>query len=241
MHKYIFFALFSLVMHPLFSQSFSSSQSTTSYAQPSLNLKDAFGRILPASGAGISGTPYVFDQFGLGKVTLNNGVEFEDSSLNYSYFDHNLYFTKGNQLFLVNYQAKSFILNGVDKENNKVTKQFMSAFPSIETNTSSTFYEILANASVFQFLKHAQNRIKEATVFSGPPTKEYVLDNSYYIYDKVDKKMLSIGNVLSLKSIKKTLPNYAAQIDAIINSNKLNLKKEEDMIQLMQQLKTSSN
>ena len=29
--------------------------------------------------------------------------------------------------------------------------------------------------------------------------------------------------------------------DAYMNANKLNLKKEEDMIQLLQQLKTSSN
>jgi hypothetical protein len=122
-------------MHPLFSQSFSSSQSTTSYAQPSLNLTDAFGRLIPASGAGVSGTPYVFDQFGLGKGIFINGVEFEESDLNYSYFDHNLYFTKGNQLYKVNYPIKSFILNGVDKDYNKVSKEFLSLFPSIDNNS----------------------------------------------------------------------------------------------------------
>jgi hypothetical protein len=53
--------------------------------------------------------------------------------------------------------------------------------------------------------------------------------------------MLAMGSALSLKSVKKTLPNYAAQIDAYMNANKLNLKKEEDMIQLLQQLKASSN
>jgi hypothetical protein len=222
-------------MHPLFSQTISS------FALPSLNLTDAFGRLIPANGAGISGTPYVFDQFGLGKVTLINGVEFDDSSLNYSYLDNNLYFTKGNQLFLVNYQAKSFILNGLDKENKKVTKQFMSSFPSIETNTPNTYYEILANVELFQLLKLSKNIIKETAVFSGPPIKEYVLEHLFYIYDKVDKKMLPMGSSLSLKAIKKALPNYVAQMDAFLNKNKLNLKQEEDMIQLLQQLKTAAN
>jgi hypothetical protein len=50
-----------------------------------------------------------------------------------------------------------------------------------------------------------------------------------------------LGSSHSLKSVKKTLPNYAAQIDAYLNANKLNLKKEADMVQLLQQLKASSN
>ena len=222
-------------MQPLFSQT------TSSYALPSLNLTDGFGRLIPASGAGVSGTPYVFDQFGLGKGTFINGVEFEEPSFNYSYFDHNLYFTKGNQLYLVNYQLKSFVLNGIDKDDNKVSKEFMSLYPSIDNNTTTTFYEMRSNGNVFQLLKYTSKLIKESTVFSGPPIKEYILEDLFYIYDKAAKKMLSLGGSLSLKAIKKTLPNYATQIDAYLSTNKLNLKKEEDMIQLLRQLKASSN
>ena len=67
------------------------------------------------------------------------------------------------------------------------------------------------------------------------------MDDLYYIYDKVDKKMIVLGSSHSLKALKKVLPNYTSQIDALINTNKLNLKKEDDMIQLLQQLKASSN
>ena len=218
-------------MQPLFSQT------TSSYALPSLNLTDGFGRLIPASGAGVSGTPYVFDQFGLGKGTFINGVEFEEPSFNYSYFDHNLYFTKGNQLYLVNYQLKSFVLNGIDKDDNKVSKEFMSLYPSIDNNTTTTFYEMRSNGNVFQLLKYTSKLIKESTVFSGPPIKEYILEDLFYIYDKADKKMLPLGGTLSLKALKNMLPNYAAQIDALTNANKLNLKKEDDLIQLIQQLK----
>jgi len=179
----------------------------------------------------------VFDQFGMGKGIFINGVEFEEPNLNYSYYDHNLYFTKDNQLFLINYQLKSFIINGVDKDNNKVSKQFMSLYPSIDNNTTTTFYELRSNGNVFQLLKYTSKLIKESTVFSGPPVKEYALEDLFYIYDKADKKMLPLGGSLSLKALKNMLPNYAAQIDALTNANKLNLKKEDDMIQLIQQLK----
>jgi len=235
MKKYLFIFFFSCTTPSLFAQTI------TGNAIPSVQFADANGRLLPASGAGIQGTPYVFDKFSVGKVVFVNGMESVDSNLNYSYFDHKLYYTQKNGLYVVNQQAKSFVLNSVDKDNNKVSKQFMCLFPSVENNTPATFYEVLGNGDQFLFLKYTHKRIKETVVYGGAPVKEYVMDDLYYIYDKVDKKMLVLGSGHSLKALKKVLPIYATQIDALINTNKLNLKKEDDMIQLLQQLKASSN
>ena len=234
MKKYLFIFLLSCATLPLIAQ-------IPGNAIPSVQFADANGRLLPASGAGIQGTPYVFDKFSLGKIIFVNGMESVDSNLNYSYFDHKLYYTQKNGLYVVNQQAKSFELNSVDKENNKVSKKFMCLFPSIENNTPATFYEVLGNGDQFQFLKYTHKRIKETVVYGGAPVKEYVIDDLYYIYDKVDKKMLALGSSHSLKAVKKVLPNYATQIETLINTNKLNLKKEDDMIQLLQQLKASTN
>ena len=235
MNKDLFIFFFSCVTLPIFAQTM------TGNAIPSVQFADANGRLLPASGAGIQGTPYVFEKFGMGKVIFVNGMESVDSNLNYSYFDHKLYYTQKNGLYVVNQQAKSFELNSFDKENNKVSKKFMCLFPSIENNTPATFYEVLGNGDQFQFLKYTHKRIKESAVYGGPPLKEYVMDDLYYIYDKTDKKMLALGSSHSLKAVKKVLPNYASQIETLINTNKLNLKKEDDMIQLLQQLKASTN
>ena len=231
MNKYLFIFFFSCTTLPMFAQTI------TGNAIPSVQFADANGRLLPASGAGIQGTPYVFEQFGMGKVVFVNGMESVDSNLNYSYFDHKLYYTQKKGLYVVNQQAKSFILNSVDKENNQVSKQFMCLFPSVDDNTPATFYEVLGTNDHFQLLKYTHKRIKETVVYGGAPTKEYVSDDLFYIYDKAAKKMLAMGSALSLKSVKKILPNYAAQIDAYLNTNKLNLKKEADMVQLLQQLK----
>ena len=235
MKKHLFILFLSCSTLSLFAQTI------TGNAIPSVQFADANGRILPASGAGIQGTPYVFDKFSLGKVVFVNGMESVDSNLNYSYFDHKLYYTQKNGLYVVNQQAKSFVLNSVDKDNNKLSKQFMCLFPSVENNTPATFYEVLGNGDQLQLLKYTHKRIKESTVYGGAPTKEYVADDLFYIYDKAAKKMLALGSALSLKAVKKGLPEFTAQIDALLNTNKLNLKKEEDMIQLLQQLKASSN
>jgi len=235
MKKHLFIFFLSCATLPIFAQTM------TGNAIPSVQFADANGRLLPASGAGIQGTPYVFEKFGIGKVIFVSGMESVDSNLNYSYFDHKLYYTQKNGLYVVNQQAKSFVLNSVDKENNKVSKQFMCLFPSVEDNTPATFYEVLGTGDQFQFLKYTHKRIKETVVYGGAPVKEYVMDDLYYIYDKTDKKMLALGSSHSLKAVKKVLPNYSAQIDAYLNANKLNLKKEDVMIHLLQQLKASSN
>ncbi len=184
MKKYLFFLFLSCSTLSLFAQTI------TGNAIPSVQFADANGRLLPASGAGIQGTPYVFDKFSLGKVVFLNGMESVDSNLNYSYFDHKLYYTQKNGLYVVNQQAKSFVLNSVDKDNNKLSKQFMCLFPSVENNKPATFYEVLGNGDQLQLLKYTHKRIKESTVYGGAPTKEYVADDLFYIYDKAAKKWL---------------------------------------------------
>jgi hypothetical protein len=234
MKKYLFILLLSCATLPMFAQ-------ITGNAIQAVQFADANGRILPAGAAGVQGTPYVFEKFGQGKIVFVNGMESVDSNLNYSLADHKLYYTQKNGLYVVNQQAKSFVLNSVDKDSKKVSKQFMCLFPSIENNTPATFYEILGNGDNLQLLKYTSKRIKESAVYGGAPLKEYIADDLFYIYDKAAKKMVALGSALSLKAIKKGLPEFTAQIDALLNTNKLNLKKEEDMIQLLQQLKASSN
>ena len=234
MKKYLYILIFSCATPSLFAQ-------ISGNAVPTVQFADANGRILPAGVAGVQGTPYLFEKFGQGKVFFVNGMESVDSNLNYSLVDHKLYYTQKKGLYVVNQQAKEFTLYSVDKEKNKISKQFMCLFPSVDDNTPATFYEVLGIGDHLQLLKYTSKRIKESAVYGGAPLKEYVMDDLFYIYDKAAKKMLAMGSALSLKSIKKTLPNYATQMDAYLNANKLNLKKEEDMIQLLQQLKASSN
>ena len=234
MKKYLYILIFSCATPSLFAQ-------ISGNAVPTVQFADANGRILPAGVAGVQGTPYLFEKFGQGKVVFVNGMESVDSNLNYSLVDHKLYYTQKKGLYVVNQQAKEFTLYSVDKEKNKISKQFMCLFPSVDDNTPATFYEVLGIGDHLQLLKYTSKRIKESAVYGGAPLKEYVMDDLFYIYDKAAKKMLAMGSALSLKSIKKTLPNYATQMEAYLNANKLNLKKEEDMIQLLQQLKASSN
>ncbi len=199
-----------------------------------IQFTDASGRLLPAGQSGIEGTPYVFEKFTKGKVVFTNAVEATDPNLNYSYFDHKLYFTKDNNLYTVNLPVKDFYLENTEDPNNIITKHFACGFPAVETNTLTSYYEVLGQGKVFQLLKYSHKRVKESNVYGGAPIKEYVMDNSYYVYVVADKKMQSVGSSISFKSLKKALPNEASKLDELAAATKINTKNEDGLGQLIE-------
>jgi len=199
-----------------------------------IQFTDASGRLLPAGQSNIEGTPYVFEKFTKGKVVFTNAVEATDPNLNYSYFDHKLYFTKDNNLYTVNLPVKDFYLENAEDPNHIITKHFACGFPVVESNTLTSYYEVLGQGKVFQLLKYSHKRIKESNVYGGAPIKEYVMDNSYYVYVVADKKMQSVGSSISFKSLKKALPNEASKLDELAAATKINTKNEEGLGQLIE-------
>lgn len=226
--------LFLLVFTFIMSQAMA--QTITGNAVPTVQFSDVNGRIVPMGNNGIQGSPYLFENFGMGILIMSNGMEAIDSNLNYSLFDHKLYFLKNKSMYLVNQPVKSFELNSLDKDNNRLVKIFFSGYPSIENNTANTFYELITEGEMYQLLKYASKYIKESTVYGSAPIKEYTTDHIYCVYDKAAKKMLLVGSTVSLKNLKKTLPEKASQLDQFISSMQLNLKKEADVKRLFEKL-----
>jgi hypothetical protein len=206
----------------------------TGDAIKNIQFTDANGRLLSAGQSGIEGTPYVFEKFSKGKVIFTNGVEATDPNLNYSYFDHKLYFTKDNNLYTVNLPVKDFYLENAEDPNNIITKHFACGFPVVESNTLTSYYEVLGQGKVFQLLKYSHKRIKESNVYGGAPVKEYVMDNTYFVYEVSDKKMLPVGSSISFKNLKKVLPNDATKLDELAAATKINTKNEEGLGQLIE-------
>ena len=211
-------------------------QVITGNAIPSVQFADVNGRIIPAGVNGVQGNQYVFEQFGIGKIIMSNGMEAIDSSLNYSLFDHKLYFIKNKGMYVVNQPVKSFQLKVVDNENNSLINVFSSGYSNVEDNNSTTFYEVIADGPLFQLLKYTSKHIKESTVYGSAPIKEYTTDHVFFVYVVADKKILLVGSILSLKNLKKTLSEKSVQLDQLISTLQLNLKKEEDVKQLFEKL-----
>jgi hypothetical protein len=230
MTKYYFLFAFTFIMGRAMAQTIPGN------AVPTIQFRDVNGRFISAGENGVQGSPYVFAEFGMGKLMMTNGMEAIDSNLNYSLADHKLYFIKNKGMYLVNQPVKYFQLNGVDKDNNNLVKNFASGYPAIENNSPTTFYEVIGENASHHLLKYTKKSIKETTVYGSAPIKEYTTDHMYCVYSIADKKMLLVGSSLTLKNLKKILPEKAAQLDQLNESLKLNLKKEEDAKTLFEKL-----
>lgn len=208
----------------------------TGDAIKNIQFSDAGGRLLPLGQLGVEGTPYAFDKFVIGKIVFDNATEATDSNLNYSYFDHKLYFSKNKGLYLVSAVVKEFYLYGNEDQNSAMTLHFINGFPENESNSVSTFYELVGQGASYQLLRYKHKRIKESNVYGGAPVKEYVNDIDYYLYSVKEKKMISVGNILSFKSLKKALSNEIMKMDEWVLKLKINTKNEQDLVRLIEQL-----
>ncbi len=230
MKKILFVLSFTLIVAPLVAQ-----VTMSGNAVASVQFSDVNGRLIPANGNGVKGSPYVFEKFGMGKVYMADGVEAIDSNLNFSYFDQKLYFLKDNNMYVVNKPFKMFLLNQV-LDNTSVEKYFANGFPAIEQNTLATFYEVIAKGLTVQLLKFRKAVIKESTPYGSAPVKEYSNDDQYYIFDASFKQMQALGGSVTLKKLKTVLPHYASQLDALSTQLRLNLKREADAKLLIEKL-----
>ena len=231
MNKFFLIVLLSFTINPLIAQ-----LSLSGNAVANVQFRDANGRILSTGENSIKGSPYVFEQFGLGKVTMSNGLEAVDSNLNFSFFDHQLYFLKDKGLYFVNQPFNAFSITSKDAENNTIEKLFANGYPSFDQNTAKTFYEIVVKTNNLQLLKYSKAFVKESTPYGSAPIKEYSIDHTYYIYINASKQLSLVGSSTSAKNLKKALPTYAAAIDHQIDQLHLNLKKESDVRMLLEKL-----
>lgn len=231
MNKLFLLVLFTITIQPLFAQ-----LSISGSAVASVQFKDANGRLLSTGENSIKGSPYVFEQFGLGKVTMSNGLEAVDSNLNFSFYDQQLYFLKDKGLYFVNQPFNAFSITSKDAENNTTEKLFANGYPSFDQNTAKTFYEVVVKTNNLQLLKYSKAFVKESTPYGSAPIKEYSIDHTYFIYNPSLKQLSLVGSAISVKNIKKALPIYAASIDTYIDQLHLNLKKEADLKLLLEKL-----
>lgn len=103
------------------------------------------------------------------------------------------------------------------------------------------FYEVLFHGS-FTLLKRHYKRFQEANYKSayatGKPYDEYIDESDLWLQES-GQPFFKVK--LKRKSIEKALPNYAAQVQKVIKSERLAMQQETDLIRLLEVLSSSGN
>ena len=172
----------------------------------------------------IDGSPSFQDQWAFGILKLENGKVFSDSSINYSLYSGRLFIKRNGNIYPIDYPVKEFILESPNNQAEKKIYHFERNFPPIHQNNYSTFYEVLFDGTSIKFLKKEDKLVNTNHPYNEPEEREYSTITKFFIFFPKENKIVELGRKVTLKALKKNLPQYSYLIDSYISFHKLDLR-----------------
>ena len=176
---------------------------------------------------GIEGNPYLLPDWSWGAVKFKNGKFAKDLSLHFSTYNNTLYFKKGNDQQEFVQPVNEFMLgylNGADS----VARIFRNGFPATESTKEETFFELLTDGK-FQLLKLYTKKVTSFKPYNQAEQKKFSETQELYLLAP-GKKMMKLKK--DKKALLNDLPDYANQIEAVLQANNIKLKSEQSFQQL---------
>ena len=239
MNKFIFFILILLAGIRAYPQYVGAQYRGASLIPVNLEIHDLSGRPLPINDrSNIDGSPLLSDIWAPGIIKLQDGKTYFDSSVNYSTFDDRLFVKRNNLMYPVDYPVTEFTLQYADT--NKAL-YFKNGFPAIEQNTSSSFYQVLADGKKIILLKRIRTQYQEVFNYGGRVEPVYSPVIVYYVFLTNQNKMIDMGMHINIKTLHKKLPGYSSEIDTYFSSNKINPGKDDALAGLFTFLDSTAN
>lgn len=182
--------------------------------------------LLTSSNLREEGTPLLTTTWLKGLVKFTNGTTYKADFLKYDLEKDQVYFkdTKSDNLLQFSLPVSEFSL--VIGQENLV---FRSGYVAVDRNKPSSFYQVLVEGGV-QLLKHRVKQPFDERAFnSATTTRTYKEDEYFY----VAKNNTPVKIKKDKKQVLAALGNHAADLEAYITEEKLNLKNEEDLMKLI--------
>lgn len=196
-----------------------------------LEAYDIAGKRIPTGNqAAIEGNQMLNENYETGVVLFKNGHLYKNAAINFSLANDALYFKKDSMELAFADPVEQFALP-VKDEDKVTTFFFKSGYPGIDKQTNKSFYQVLTSGPRLELLKYKHKIVREPYTYGGPVRKEYATDDRLYIYDSAGNRMFSIKP--GINSVKKSLPAYQNDIEVFVSQNKANLKREEEIKQLI--------
>jgi hypothetical protein len=172
----------------------------------------------------VVGSPYLFDNWAKGEVTLSNGKNHKDLDLKYDQIEGIVFFRGKNGADMgFTSTVKSFILYP-----NNVAMSFIQV-PEIKEKEAEKdpYFEVLSDGKKVKLLKKTMKVIREGNSYgSATMTKKFSENIAYYLlkadgsYTKIKKDKKAIISALSDKSV---------EIEQFIKDNKTNFKEDSSV------------
>jgi len=218
-----------------FSYAQSNSISTTSKWGQQIFLSDVNGQAFINHYEGINGSVYDQTEYQLAKITLKDGRVYNDVKTRINLLEQEVNFVASNgQEGILGKGMASEIAYQDNSTSNVAAKIFQCGFPRIDNQNGTSFYQVLWNGKT-SLLKSVYKSIQERNNdMSGERFKEFATYENMYL--------LKEGTMVRIKKDKSNLlallQDNNQAIKKYIDNQKLNLKKEAHLIDLVKYYNT---
>ncbi|RWU07735.1 hypothetical protein [Pedobacter chitinilyticus] len=178
---------------------------------------------------GVNGNPFLLKDWSKGSVTSGTAV-LKDQLLKFDEIENRL-LIKGDDGVARTFKTVINSFTIADKNKERV---FASGFHKGLENDNFTFFEVLAGEKV-KFLKRNVKVISVSTEYSGKVVKNVTSEIKYFIsLPGKAPEVIKLGD----KTLLTILGNKGSELDSYIKANKLNLKREDDVVKLINHYNT---
>lgn len=110
---------------------------------------------------------------------------------------------------------------------------FRQGYPDVDNFTDNTIYQVLASGPKVQLLRFYNQKVEDAPTLGDYSRRELVTNKMLFLYVAGEGiKKVSLGK----KAVSGIFPSLATASEEIVKTEKLNLKNESDLIQLVEAL-----
>jgi hypothetical protein len=161
-----------------------------------------------------------------GNVKFRNGQEANNILMLFDVHSNKLYFMQGDVAMEFLHPIQEFLIGLIVGKDTAGTI-FRSDYPTVDTHTGETFYEVIVDGDI-QLLRCRAKSVGLYRDNDVPEQKRTTEKEQYYVYHE--------GQMVKIKKDKddivKALPKLADKINAIIEKERLKFKNEDSMRKL---------
>ncbi len=180
----------------------------------------------------VGGSPFMTAEYQVGLVLTTNNKTVPNVPVKFNIYNNAIMIQKeGRDMKLELFETVSYDIAG----NDGTTKQmiFKQGYPEIDNHNDRSVYQVLSMGPKVHLLKFLSQKVEDAATLGDYSRREIVTTQQLYIYTPG-------GEIRRIKASKQSvvdaLPALSAKIDELVNANKLNLKSESGIAELVEAL-----
>lgn len=180
----------------------------------------------------VGGSPFMTEDYQTGSVQVADDKIVTNVPVKFNIFSNAVMVQKdGQDMRLESFQVVSYDITGNDGAIKHI--MFKQGYPEIDNHTDKSVYQVLSMGSNVHLVKFLSQKVEDAATLGDYSRREIVTTQQLYIYTPG-------GEIKRIKASKQSvvdaLPALSAKIEEVVTANKLNLKSESDIAELVEAL-----